>query len=438
VTRALNVWFAAWMLCWLALGATQAHAQDQKRVVVLEFKGPSSAVVRGHVVEALGDHASEVEVVPSKEAARTADQLSVTLNNADDLQRVAQELQVSAFIEGEVTKEGKNLRALVRVRNAATGEVVHEEPWTRKTKAQLKAVRGNFWEVMGPHILATEAPPRAEKPEPEPEPEPVEQTRDEEPEQEAAPEEDEAAPTGKSYTRHALQVYVGPRLMWRVLNYEGVTTLSNYKNEFGSPGVNAAVGAAWFPGAHKRTDWLSNIGLELDLDYTIGLSSKQGTEELSTTAYEFGAGAVGRVPLGSFELRVRAGYVSQKFEVEKTNTLPPVSYGSVRAGLGVAMHVIEQLTIDASINYFIVLGAGDLQTDQYASEASVSALDAGVGLLARFKGPYGARLGFDFRRYYIDFGSSSNAALTLPEKATDDYRRFTLAFVYTMAGASKE
>jgi hypothetical protein len=418
------------------VSAAPGAAQQTKRVVVLEFKGPSSAAVRGHVLAALGAH-SEVEVVSSKEAARTAQQLSVTLNNADDLTRVAQELQVSAFIEGEVSKEGKNLRALVRVRNAATGEVVHEEPWTRKNKAQLKAVRGNFWDVMGPHILATEAPakPVEAPPEPEPEePKPVLIGDDELPE----PELVEHVPSGKSATHPALVVSVGPRFMWRVLNYEGTTTLSNYKNDFASPGINSAVSAAWYPGAHKRNDWASDFGLEVDFDYTVGLKSKQGNENLSTTAYRFDAGAIYRIPLDTFEPRVRVGYVMQTFEVEKATTLPPVSYGSVRLGGGIAVHIIEQLTLDVNLAYFLTLGLGDLGTASYASDASASAFQATGGLLARFSECCGMRVDFDFTRYYVDYGNSSNASLMLPDSGTDDFRRLTLAFVYTMGGVAKK
>jgi hypothetical protein len=433
VARALNGWFAACIGVWLLFFAASGAAQPTKRVVVLEFKGPSAAAVRGHVLAALTHH-SEVQVVSSKDAARTAQELSLTLNNADDLTRVAQELDLSAFIEGEVTKEGKNLRALVRVRNAATGEVVHEEPWTRKNKAQLKAVRANFWEIMGPHILATEAPPKAEAPPPEPEPEvapePVAV------EQEEAPPEEPKPASEKSATHPALVVAVGPRLMWRVLNYEDITTLSNYKNDFASPGVNAAVNIAWYPGAHVRKDWVSDLGLELDADYTMGLKSKQGTQNLSTSAYRFDVGAVYRIPLDVFEPRLRVGYVLQHFDVEKADTLPSVSYGSVRFGLGIAMHVIEQLTLDANFSYFATLSTGDLGSTKYASDASARALEAQVGALIRIAGPFGLRIDFDFTRYYVDFGKSMNAMQTLPKTGTDDFRRLGLSFVFAMGGVN--
>jgi hypothetical protein len=245
-------------------------------------------------------------------------------------------------------------------------------------------------------------------------------------------------PSGKSATHPALVLYAGPRFMWRVLNYEGITTLSNYKNEFASPGVSAAVGAVWYPGAHTRNDWLSDLGLEVDFDYTIGLKSKQENEELSTTAYRLDVGAIYRIPLDTFEPRVRVGYVMQNFEVEKATTLPPVNYGSVRLGGGVAVHIIEQLTLDVSLAYFLTLSTGDLESAAYASDASASAFQAVLGANVRFTDANGMRVDFDFTRYYQDFGSSSNPTFMLPDSGTDDYRRLTLAFVYTLGGVPKQ
>jgi hypothetical protein len=293
---------------------------------------------------------------------------------------------------------------------------------------------------MGPHILATEAPARPVEAPPEPEPEPERAERPAPVMEDEAPEADleERTPRTKSPTHPALMLYVGPRFMWRVLNYEGTTTLSNYKNEFASPGVSAAIGGVWYPGAHTRNDWVSDLGLELDFDYTIGLKSKQGNEELSTTAYRLDVGAIYRIPLDTFEPRVRVGYVMQNFEVEKAATLPPVNYGSVRLGGGVAVHIIEQLTLDISLAYFMTLSTGDLESAAYAPDASASAFQAVGGAIIRFTDAYGMRVDFDFTRYYQDFGKSTNATIMLPDSGTDDYRRLTLAFVYTMGGVAKQ
>jgi hypothetical protein len=433
----LNRWVGAWALSWVLFSVTPALAQ--KRVVVMDFDGPMSTQVRAQIVGALSD-SGEVEVVSVKEVNAASQKLGVGTNNADDLTKIASELQISAFIEGEVSKEGKNFRTLTRVRNAATGDVVHEEPWVRNKKT-LKTIRGKFWDVMKPHILATEAPPKAEEPEPEPEPKPDAMSMgddDEAPADDEEPEE-EAGPTGESLTHPSMVAYVGPKFLWRSLAFEEGTGLSSYKNEAASPGISAALGLALFPGAFARADWLSDLGLEVDFEYTLGLTSQEeqadgSIKELSTTHFELDANLAYRIMLSTFEIRPRLGYLKHTFEVEGSALLPPVSYSGVRLGAGFYAHLAEAFTVDVSIGYDIVFDAGDLASEKYASELSASAFEAAGGVTWRFLDQYGARFGVDFRRYFLDFGNSSNAAIALPKSGDDDYFRMLLAFVYTMPG----
>jgi TolB-like protein len=416
----------------------QTAAQDQKRVVVMPFKGPSGAAARKQVVQGLKQR-SEVEIVPASQ-----------LKAGGDLHEGAAEAQVSAIIEGTVAKKGKLLEITVSVRDADSGEVVHEEAWTRK-KPQLKKLHGNVWKKLGPHIQRTRAPEKAPPPpevvEPEPEPvakpEPKRPRKRIEPEAEASMAEepqDEKPAKERSALHPALVVSVGPRLMWRSLVYEGPTTLSSYSSygkDGGTPAFNLALSVLWFPGAHWRSDFLSNFGLEGDIDYSIGLKSKQGDRELGTTAYEFAVGALYRFPLDAFEPRVRVGYVTHTFDVDvPTGTpLPAVSYSAVRGGLGCVVNLVDAFGFDVNFGALIVLDAGEIGTATYAEKLSAFAWEAGGGATVRFKERYGIRMGADFRRYNLDFGGSTNATWVLPKKANDDYLRATLSFIYALPGA---
>jgi hypothetical protein len=169
--------------------------------------------------------------------------------------------------------------------------------------------------------------------------------------------------------------------MWRTLDYGQSTALYHYENAAGSPAFNAAVGAAWFPGAHVRSDWVSNFGIEGDLDYSLGLKSKQGHKTYNTKAYALGAGLLYRLPLDSFELRARAGYVRRVFDadVPPTVPLPGVSYSSLRYGLGAVVHVVEWLDLDANLAYLYTLSTGELGTKKFAHGVTAAALDFSGG-----------------------------------------------------------
>jgi hypothetical protein len=442
VTRRRSVCCAViGLLVALFLVPSLTAAQDQKRVVVMPFKGPAGPAARKQVVQGLKGH---VEIVPAGK-----------LRAGGDVREGAADAQISAIIEGSVAKEGKQGKQLeisVTVRDADSGEAVHEEKWKRN-KPQLKKLNAVVWKKLGPHIERTRAPEKVEPPpavaEPEPEPEPLPPPPPKRPRKQLEPEseasmseepEGESRATEPGSKRHpALVLSLGPRMMWRSLSYEGATTLSSYSSygkDGGTPAFNLALSVAWFPGAHVRSDWLSDFGIEGDIDYSIGLKSKQGDRELGTTAYEFSAGALYRIPLDTFEPRFRVGYVKHTFDVDvpASTPLPAVSYSAVRLGAGCAINIVEAFGLDVNFGALIVLDAGEIGTKTYADKLSAFAWEAGGGMIVRFKQRYGIRMGADYRRYLLDFGKSTNPTWVLPKKGTDEYLRATLSFVYSLPG----
>jgi len=462
VIRSLNIWFAAWLVLVAALlSQGSAAAQDAKRVAVLEFTGPSASAVQAQVSQGLKAR-SEVELVSSKEVKSTTDRLGNSLESASDYKEVGEALELSAFVEGEVEKRGRNLQANVRVRNASTGEVIHEETWSKRRSA-LKTIKPTVWTALGPAVEESSAPLKAKpkptkaKPKPmvveeEEEPPPVAAQDEEEEEQpskkHAQDEEEEDRPArrsargNKSALHPALSAFFGPRIMWRTLKYEGDTNLNSYKStDEGSPSFNLALGAQYFPGAHFSNRWYADLGADFELDYAIGLKSKdQDGKEYSTTAYEVGFGAVYRIPLGDFVPRFRVGFVKQVFDVDlpPPALLPSIDYTAIRLGLGTAINLVDWLSIDVSFAYLPVLGTGELSEPRYGDKVETGAWEAGAGVLVRFKETYGVRTALDFRRYKYDFGLSNNAEITLPTAGTDSYLRLTFAFVYNMPGVAKQ
>jgi len=434
VQRDIGGWFQIVCLClsavWVSAGST-ARAEDVKRVVVLDFDGSGSASVRSHVVSALGER-SEVAIVPMREVENAANRLGISLDNPADYVRVAEDLELSAFIGGKLGKQGGNFRATVWVRDGSTGEVRHEEPWSRKKKAQLSAIEANFWSVMGPHIMASSVPQKSA---------PVAEEAPTSPafeESALATEEPlEADEPSSPSKRPALIASIGPRLLSRNLAFQD-DQLGNLRSYETKAAFELALAAQWYPGAHSRDDWLANLGLDVDADYAIGLKSKEGGKTLTTTAYELGAGMIARLPLEMFEPRFRLGYVRHVFDVNTSSTvfLPSMTYSSVRIGAGTGIKIIEALSLDVGLAYLFVLDAGDLTSDKYFSKASVGGFEAGAGVLVKIKGPYAVRAGIDWRRYFFDLKPDSSkvqpGGQKLADGATDDYLRFTASFVYML------
>lgn len=492
--RSLNIWLAASAVVALLLSTVfvpgSASAQEKKRVAVLEFTGTSASAFHAQVSGGLKGR-PEVELVSPREVKGAASRLGNSLSSASDIKELGAALELTTVIEGTIIKKGRGLVATVRVRDASTGEVVHEETWNKR-RSQMKTIKPTVWGLLAAGIRQTSAAGKGKtgktkaKPVPVAAPEEDEEERAEErvveqeaeaeeEEQaveeaprkrkkvapEAPPESDDWAPQddgeeaeeeapkqrGKKSVQHpALVVLFGPRVMWRTLNYTGDTNLSSYtSSDQGSPAVNLALSGQWYPGAHKSNRWYSNLGLDLDSDYSMGLKSKLGTgKKVSTTAYEVGIGAIYRMQFGAFQPRVRVGYMKQVFnahiptELEAAPTnyhLPAVSYSAVRINLGANIEIVDWLLFDVSLGYLPVLGAGQLNEAKYGDKVSTSAWETGAGVLLRFKDVYGMRLAVDYRRYKYDFGLADNlSGLQLPKAGTDAYLRTTLSFVYTLPG----
>ncbi|MET0343272.1 MAG: hypothetical protein ABW252_19845 [Polyangiales bacterium] len=479
MSRTFSIWLFAWsLLAALAFGDATASAQGKKRVAIVAFEGPSASSIQAQVTRALKSERREVELISSRDVSNTADRLDNAMRSESDFRELGEALEVSAFIEGKSAKKGRNLATTVTVRNAANGEVVHEETWVKR-RSQLKQIRPLVWDALGPAIAESSTPTAKTrgkaKPTKAPPPPPPEPEVDEELDEPEAPEEDEAEeappppkparkrpppkpverepvaeaepeeeapaePRGglkKSGTHPALIASIGPRLTWRTLKYDGPTNFHSYKNEGGSPAFSMPLSIQYYPGAHSSNAWYSNLGLDLDFDYALGLKSKMQGETHKTTSYELGAGAIYRVPLTDFEPRFRIGYVRQVFDVDvpERTLLPALTYSAVRVGAGTAIKFVDWLSFDLAFAYLFVLDTGELGTADFGEDVTTGAWEAGAAFVLSLKEIYGVRLAMDYRRYKYDFSQTDNDQLPqLPNYGTDGYLRTTLSFQFKLPG----
>lgn len=468
MSRSFSIWLSALSMVVALVLSSGVRAEDDKRITILTFEGPSAKSVQGQVLRALKHH-RHVELVSARDVANTADRLGNDMTSEADFRELGEALELSAFIEGKVAKKGRNLQVTVSVRNAATGEVIHEETWTRR-RSELKKIRPLVWDALAPAISESSAPtgkpkPKKGKPVPPP-PEPTEEELPEEelpeeeevavvppppppkkkrppPEPEEAPEEaPEPAPKApkKGGTHAALIASIGPRLSWRTLKYEGATNLNSYKHPAGSPFFSLPIAAQYYPGAHFSNAWYSNLGLDFEFDYNLGGKSSLDGRELKTTAYDLGVGAIYRIPTADFEPRFRLGYVRQAFIVEdgSQTMLPDVEYDAIRLGAGTAIKFVDWFAFDVNFAYLFVLGTGELESPDYADNLSTKAWEAGAAFAMRFRDVYGLRIGIDYRRYKYDFSLSDNSDTDLvddlPKTGTDGYLRVGAYFTYSLPG----
>ena len=489
--RSLNIWWlSAWGLVATMLAFAGSAEAQAKRVAIMKFDGQSASAVQAQISQGLKQH-DEVEIVSSRELANTADRLDNSLRSDADFREVGEALELSAIIEGDIVKDrrGRDLIITVRVRNAASGEVVHEQTW-KKRRSQVKQLKGQAWDKLGPAIEETSPPVskgRGKGAKPKPPPPPVEvddpeegfvEPAEEEPppppkpkprrevtRREESGEEEESEPksaTKRSPLHPALVLSVGPRLLWRKLKYEGETNLSSYG---GSPAPQLGYALRYFPGAHKSTRWYSNLGIEHSFNYAVGYktsiptaSGTTGKSEVDVKAYELAFGLVYRIPVGDFEPHLHLGYVKQVYAMDmtvadcaaRTDNLPPtdqapmpvrcvpkMDYNALRIGAGTDIRIVDFLTVDVAFAYLYTFAVGELSDKNYANNVETSGWEANAGLMLRIKEIYGLRLGLDYRRFKHDFAIATNDSVLLPKTATDGYLGLGLSFVYMLPGAAK-
>lgn len=429
------------VLAMVCLSPELATAQA-KRVTVLEFSGRGAGPVRNHVVKALVKQSGDVELVPSREVENAANRLGISLSAPEDYASVAGELSIDAFVEGELSRSGGRWEAMVYVRDGATGEVVGQEPWARRKKGQLKAIRKNFWKILGPAITNSSAPALAA----EPLPEPVEQTSDVMQPEFEEKEEKSSSPS----TSPAFLARIGVGLMWRNYSYNDLRggDLRDYSNALGSPAIAPAIDLELYPFAFGSDGAASDLGIGVDFDYALGLKSKEGNAEYTTTAYELNLMLLYRIPLGVFVPQLGVGYMAQVFDADLPDAilLPAMEYSALRAHLAMGMNFTDAFGLEVTLGYAFVLDAGEIMTDVYFPEATAGTFFAGLASNIWFTDSVGMRLAIDWKRYFFDFKYSDDqlqpGSPPAPRKiaggVTDDYTRFTLSFAYKYGGASSD
>jgi len=442
-------------------GAVQddASAAGKAHIGVLSLRGAGEGVVRAKISAAL--KANGFQVVGSEQLESSASSLGVSLDSDKGLLAVARELNVSAFVGGELSKK----KATLTVRNGADGSVLGDDSFPGANPKKIAAAVGStFWRQLGPAVrqgkppsgaktkavIAEEAPPPEEAADEAPEraPPPAEEKprkksrRVAEAEPEAAPEAasepdvsrsrakpPEPEESGPEGTLPALTLGLGGMTMNRSLSWH--QDVNNVLAPYSLPaGPEAAVWLEAYPAAFSSAGFVSRIGVfgEFNQGFGVNSSANGGSTKLTTSFQDFLAGAKLRWPVNVFTPYLSAAYGAQSFKLTTQSGTPPmipsVAYKFIRIGIGSRADITSRLSADLGFAFMLLTdagkNAGEIKSAAYFPGTTGNAIDAGVSLAYRFTKIIGARIGFDFRQYGLSANPTSSATL-IAGGATDRY-----------------
>jgi hypothetical protein len=457
-------------VAFLLVVAGAGSAQAAKRKVGVSLNGPHASGVRDAIAATLKHHGFET--------AST----DLAGDSAEAVSRAAKEGKLAAIIVGEVRDGGKRLKLRVY---GSGGDLIGEGSWAEAggIKKLEAVVERTLWARVGGSLSKAHAPSgekaekreKVEKPgapeaeEAAPEAEAAEKTptysrsKEAEPAEAASSDEDEAprkhkkkkkaagaetsnddeapeAPTGSAAT--ALELAVGPRFLWRKLSWSPqVMGLSPY-----SVGHAPSFGAfiAWYPAAHFRGGWASNIGIATSIEYTPGVQSQTGDgTNYPTTESDYWAGLRGRLAFSAAQASLTLAGGQQSFifhsnlpAVMRKNLtqLPDVQYTYARAGIDLSVALPASFAVMLGGGYRYVLNAGDqgflIQTSTYFPSSTFSGFDATAAVGYKFLSVLEARAGADLRLYHMTAGSNAYMVTS----ATDQYFALSAEVVLLLDG----
>ncbi len=252
-------------------------------------------------------------------------------------------------------------------------------------------------------------------------------------EESAAPRESGPhAPAGRY-----LDLSVGGQAFSRSLTYHQqiTTTLREYQPRLLG---DAVLSLLYFPGAQFSEGFVTNIGLELNVEDAFAIQSRtpDGTN-YATTIHDFNGGVRVRVPLDSLTPFLTVGYGDHAYKLSGANRpaliLPDTEYKYVRAVVGAHVPLAGGVSVAVDAGYRYVLSAGDIKTT-YFPHLAVSGIEAGLYVGYALTSLIEARVGFDYRRYFYTMHSRTGD-MFIVGGAIDQTYGGSLSLAVTLGGA---
>jgi hypothetical protein len=387
---------------------------------VRPFDGPKSAKVRDQVVDALGD---EVEVVSTREVQQAADKLEADSSSAEGRVAISRELEIDAWIEGRVSKQGRNWLLTLSVASGddggmnEVGDIKAAQPPALARRAGSQA-----WDTISGAVGQARRPQQEVAAPIEEEPEPIaradkpaaeEEEEEEEPEEEMEPEGDD----GEGERPMALAIDLGLGGFSRDFDYrQNLSALPTY--DIAAPPF-ARLGLEWFPAAHFSTGALAHVGLRAAGQMAFGLSSSPEsgmTTDFSTSSSLFELGVRGRLPLGGFQLAADVSYGVHNYTIDSASAnnvaidplIPSAGYSYVRLGIDAKLALGDSASIGAGLALMPLLGLGEVET--WFPQASGLAMEGNLSFAYALLDSLDLMISLAARRYAITLEPTVNDA----------------------------
>jgi ribosomal protein L12E/L44/L45/RPP1/RPP2 len=377
MTRGLQVARVALRSRWtLLIAATMAVAASassgasaQQRVAVGAIEGRGAAAVRAAALRALKER-DEVEVVGGNEISKISDQLGVDV--VDGRMPISGELQIGAWLEGSVEREGKRVAITMNVLDGS-GQALGVMSYSAKNpKLLARRIEDSLWKDLGDLIMQGQPPVRVE---PEPvaaaEPEAELDAEEQQPAEEEEEDEDDTAQEsddgGGQDLPSALDVGLSFAGFSRSFDYND--DLSGLRSYDLGLGPTVMLKLRWYPVAHFDDGFAANIGLELRGQFAFGLDSALDDTSFPTSSRAFGAGLRARLPIDDHELAAVVGYASQTFSIDAAEDagveidpgVPSTSYGYLRLGAELRFALGESFALGAGAAFLPTFSTGEIE-----------------------------------------------------------------------------
>jgi hypothetical protein len=203
---------------------------------------------------------------------------------------------------------------------------------------------------------------------------------------------------------------------------------------------DAVLALQYYPGAQFAAGFVSNIGLEVNVEQAFGLKSTTpppNAADYTTQIHDYNGGVRVRLPLESLTPFISVGYGDHAFKMTGANrsslVLPDTEYKYVRAVVGAQVPLASGVSVAASAGYRYVLSPGDIKTT-YFPHLNVGGLEAKLYVGYALTSMIEARVGFDYRRYFYTFHSTNND-MFIVGGAVDQTYAGSLSLAITLGGS---